>query len=291
MPDALDLDELDIPFIDSDKPRKATTRFTGLESFAVLLAKKRESIDVHRFRARVLAMRDQNSQSLVLRIATATDPLTLWAIHMHLYQRNVAPAHRWPGNTASTQMLFVSWCADLAWFVRRNPRHSPRFKSWQRLFKLNVGSPEWLETAFWRFESMHGRSLAHITAKAMGLSADDRQELMTLPTSAMVAARKEIDTENYAVIQRRLLTCALAAPDKSGKHKPADTANRKASMLRTHILSRRHAPTTAKHWSSLTGETLTRQAISKHVTETLTVLHRMEIFERSEPLYPAAYLR
>lgn len=270
--DELEMDDWDIPFIPETKPRKAEPRFTGLDSFARLVVKKRASGDAERFRGLVVALGTQSTQSLIVRIATTTDPLMLWALHSQLDKRGVAPAHRWPGNTSNPQMLFVSWCADLAWFIKRNPNHAPRFKSWQRLLKLVPCSSGWLDQAFWRFVGTHSRSLAHVTAKALALPDSARQELMTLPTLAMVAARRELDTERFEVTRSMLLSHAMTHRDKSGTYKPTDIANRRASLLRTHVLSGKHVPSTAKHWRALTGETTSRQTIARNIEAAMGAL-------------------
>lgn len=227
----------------------------------------------------VRAMMGQETQTLIVRIETTSDPLMLWAIHCQLDNLNIAPAQRWPANTSSDQMLFVNWCADLAWFLKRNPAHVPRFKSWRRLTQHQLFSPQWLEAAYWKFESMHGRSLAHITSKALGLSDDHRQDLMTVPTRAMVAVRREIEPTRFTTIQTHLLSHALEHPDRSGKHKPADVARRRLLLFRVYALSGKHAPTTAKHWSALTGETITRQAVDKQLSLVFRALRNTADFE------------
>lgn len=271
----------DAPFIASDKPRKAALapRFTRLLSFSRLIENKRASTDVPRFKAMVLAMVKQDTRTLIVRLSTTTDPLMLWAIHCQLDKRNIAPAQRWPANTSSDQMLFVNWCADLTWFFKRNPAHVPRFKSWRRLTQHQLFSPQWLEAAYWKFESMHGRSLAHITSKALGLSDDHRQDLLTVPTRAMVVVRREIEPTRFATIHNHLLSHALAHPDRSGKHKPADVANRRLALFRVFVLSGKHAQTTATHWKSLTGETIFRQAVDKQLTIILGALRSAVYFE------------
>lgn len=297
MPDRLDPDEWDIPCpmtanrLDPDKwgisrpmttkPRKAAPapRFAGLDSFARLAAKKGTSSELEYFKKKVRALPEWDTQSLVVRIATTSDALMLWAIHCQLEKRNLAPSQRWPGNTNSGQMLFVSWCADLAWFIKRNPDHAPCFKSWLRLFTLKTCSPQWLEVAYRLFDGMSGRSLAHVTSKALALTDAHRQELATLPTQAMIAARRELEPAKLEGIRNRLLSHALLHRDRSGTHTPIDIANRRATLYRVHVLSGKHAPTTAKNWQALTGKSIARQTVADHLNTIADVLRATRFLE------------
>ena len=258
----------DVPFFGPTKPPKKALapHFEGLDSFARLIDKKRASHDLAAFKLKVVALPACDTATLIARLGTTSDALMAWAICCQLEKRGVPPCLRWPGNTETPQMLFVNWCADIAWFVKHNPTHTPRFKSWQRLFKYEPFSPQWLETAFWHFVSMHARSLAYVTGKALALTDDHRQELLTVPTLAMVAARREIAPERIEQLRADLLTHANNFPDKSGKLNPSDVAARRALLYRAHVLLGKHPPTTAKHWPALTGQTISRQAIGAQLS-------------------------
>jgi hypothetical protein len=133
--------------------------------------------------------------------------------------------------------------------------------------------------AFWLFDGMSGRSLAYITAKALGLSDDHRQDLLTVPTQPMVAARREIEPAKFEAVKSCLLGHALVHRDKSGLHTPTDIANRRASLFRVHVLSGKRAPVTAKNWQTLSGETIARQTVSKHLDTILAALRSSADFE------------
>jgi hypothetical protein len=276
MPDSLELDDLDLPEPWPNNPRKTAPKphFTGIDSFARLVEKKHASGDLVRFKALARELLTQDIQTLIVRIANTTDPLMLWAIHLQLEKRNIAPVQRWPGRTDAIQMLFVSWCADIAWFAKRNPAYTPHFKSWRRLFELKPCGPQWLEVAYWLFVSMRSRSLAHITARALALFDYQRLDLLTVPTMAMVAARRQLAPAKLESIKTRLLSYALAHRDKSGQHTPDDIANRRAALYRVHLLSSNHAPTTAINWQALTGQVMTRQTVSGHLNTVADILRR-----------------
>ena len=230
-------------------------------------------------------MSDQTTQNLISRIATTTDALTLWALHCQLDKRNIAPAQRWPGNTSTDQMLFVSWCADMAWFAKHNPTHVPHFgKNWIQLLKLKPRSPEWLEKCFRLFSSTSttaGRSVSFKTSRALALTDSQRIDLLTCSTSAMVNARRELAPAKIEAIRERLLRYANAHPDKAGKagkYTPTEIANRRASLYRVHILSGRHAPTTARNWQALTGKSMTRQTVSDRINALENALRRTAYF-------------
>ena len=273
----------DISF--DEAPRKAAKLPKGdVISFARLIDQKRISTDSSRFKARVLALSTYDTQTLILRVSTTEDPLMLWAIHCHLDKRNVAPCLRWPVNPGSEQMLFVSWCADMLWFTRRNPTHKTPAggKTWPRLFKLTPGSPHWLEQCFWLFAqtmTTTKRTLSYRTSKGLGLGNDQKQDLMTVRTDAMVKTRRtELSTERTEAISNDLLTYAQHYPDKSGKRQPMDIAQRRAMLYRVNVLSGGKLLTTVKYWNALTGEAVSRQTISRHLDSIKMALMKAAYF-------------
>lgn len=280
-----DLEECEFTF--TPKPRKpAPARpFAGVDSFARLAAKKAASGDMERFKANVRGLCDQTTQSLIGRITTTTDALTLWAIHCQLEKRDIAPAQRWPGNVGTDQMLFVSWCADMSWFAKHHPDHAPHFcKNWPQLLKLKPRSTEWLEKCFWLFaqtSTTAGCPVSFKTARALALTNDQRIDLLTCPTSAMVNARRELAPEKLEAIKDRLLRYAIAHPDKAnkaGKYKSTDIASRRANLYLVHILSGSHATTTARNWQALTGKTLARQTVNDRINALENALRRTAHF-------------
>lgn len=277
----------DIEF-DETRPvkRPAAARRDGVSSIARLTAQKSASGDLERFNGKVLALPTTTTQNLILRIETTADPLVLWALHGELDTRNVPPCVRWPANTSTPQAEFITWLADLLWFAKRNPDHQPKYKGWQRLFKDTPNSPGWLERAYWLYDYTARRSVAHITSKGLALSDAQRQDLMTLPTAAMVKARRELYPDRAASVQRALMSHALAHPDKWSKYAPETAAHRRAGLWRVHILTGHHATATAQTWQLLTGTPTTRQAISKQLAitdEVLRVALKMGDLEHAPP--------
>jgi hypothetical protein len=279
--------ECDIDFIEPatkrariEKPPRDTT-FEAV-SIARLIVQKRESGDVDRFKKAVFSLKTADTQTLIVRIATTTDALTLWALHVTLDKRDIPPALRWPTNDSTPQMVFITWLADVAWFAKRHPEHKAKFRGWQRLLRERPSSPKWLECAFWLFHNVYDkRSLAYVGAKGLALTQVQRQPLMLFTTSAMVAARRELQSTAFEATREALYSHAKARRGMSGSSTPESTANRRACLWRVHVLLG-HSPTeTARGWQSLTGETSSRQAISKTLEIIKAVRHEARILASS----------
>lgn len=245
----------------------------SVDSIERLVLKKRASGDMERWKLSISKLPTTDTPTLILRVGTTTDALTLWALHSQLDKRGIAPCLRWPGNMETPQMQLISWLADLHWFAKRNRTHRAKFKSWQRLWLDEPGSAKWLERAYWIFKGMYGRqNLSSYTARGLGLAREQRQDLLTLPTSRMVMSRRETLPAGFANTRQLLLSHAMAHPDKSGTRSPDAIANRRARLWRVHVLSGQRPAETARHWALLTGETTARQVIARQLTAIQTVL-------------------
>lgn len=245
-----------------------------IHSIPHLLALKNASPDqVDRWKRSIATLPGTDTQTLILKVSTATDPMTLWALHVHLDKRGVAPCLRWPANATAPQMRFTTWLADMHWFAKRHRAHTAKFQSWQRLMQDEPGSPQWHERAYRAFTAMYGsQNVSSYTARGLALSLDHRQPLMMLPTSRMVTSRLELQPAAFADTRQRLLSHAMASPDKSGAHSPATVANRRAQLWRVHVLSGKRPAETARNWALVTGESTARQVIARHLTTIETVL-------------------
>ena len=127
-------------------------------------------------------------------------------------------------------------------------------------------SPGWHAAAHHRYLFVLPRySLAHYCAKGMGLADADRDDLMSVPTNAMVADRRQLQPERFEATRQRLLSFGAAHPDKSGLRDFDATAQRRASLWRLHILSRKKQAATVRNWALLSGETITRQSLAKQL--------------------------
>lgn len=232
-----------------------------------LVAEKGHGGDLARFAGAVRALPTADTQTLILRLATTSDPLLLWSLHLELDRRDIPPCLRWPANEDTPQAEFVTWLADLLWLTKRHPRHVPRFRGWQGLFKHAPASSAWHATAHrqYLFVAPRGYSVAHWCAKGLALTESQRQNLMALPTNAMRAERHPLQGDRLALTRERLLSHAIEHPDKSGRRRPEAIANRRAGLWRVFQLSGRNQTATAQHWHRLTGETLTRQAVAKQL--------------------------
>ncbi|MCG2592141.1 hypothetical protein LZ009_05040 [Ramlibacter sp. XY19] len=237
-----------------------------LASISELIAEKRGSPELPTLRARVAALPQASTATLVARLETTADPLMLWALHLELDRRDLPPALRWPANDTDEQTLYVTWSADLYWFCRRHPEHRTRFRGWQGLFKQPPASHGWHATARRNFVYVQPRySLAHWCSKGLALEDADRATLMTMPTNQMRADRRALERRKFVELERQLLDAASQKPDKAQRHPAHEVAARRAAMLRTFVLSGRSYAKGSHHWSMLAGEQVTRQGFTKQV--------------------------
>ncbi|MGJ3701727.1 hypothetical protein [Variovorax sp. AFSI2.2] len=240
------------------------------KSITMLAAEKRQHEGSERFCEAVRGLTSASTQTLILRLSMGTDTLLMWAIHLELDRRNVPPCLRWPTNDSTPQHEFVTWLADMLWFTKRNPRHTPRFRGWKGLFDTPPCSAKWHATAARQFAFVSARySVAHWCTTGLGLSDSQRRDLMTLPTSGMRAERRRLAPQQWTIASERLLSHAMRHRDRSGRHTPENVAARRAALLRTFVLSHRSPTATAENWRLLTGGQLSRQAVSKLI-ETIT---------------------
>lgn len=251
--------------------RASETTAGGIESVAVvsvpdLIAAKVRSSDLQAFGRVARSIGLQSSQTLIVRLKTTPDPLTLWALHHELDVRGVPPCLRWPGNDETEQAAFITLLADLLWFTKRHPAHQPRFKGWRGLFTNLPASPGWHATAHRQYLFVLRRyGLSHWCAKGLGLDEAHRQDLKVMQTSAMRASRQQLRPASFEAIVASLLSHAQAHPDKAGKFSPGMVATRRAALWRVYVLSDFSPTRAAQYWMLLTGEKLSRQAVAKQI--------------------------
>ncbi|MEJ6005091.1 hypothetical protein WG899_06005 [Paucibacter sp. AS339] len=227
------------------------------------------------FKRRTATLETDDTQTLVLRVGTTTDPLVLWAIHLELDRRDVPPCIRWPTNDGDGgQLEFITFLADLHWLCKRSPSHRPKFKGWSGAFKHSPDSQEWHLAAHRQYAWImrRGLGLSHQCAKGLALVDEQRLDLMTLPTTAMQAERRKLQPGPFERTRVVLQSNALLKPDRSGRVLPRDSAERRAKLWRVYLLSGRRQTVTAVNWSLLTGECVTRQALMKTVQTVASIL-------------------
>ena len=224
--------------------------------------------------ARVIkALPDAATGTLVVGLATTTEPITLWAIHCELDRRNVPPCIRWPANNDSPQTGYITFLADMLWFCKRHPGHTLEFRGWRGLFTNAPASPAWHATAHRQYLYVWSRySLSYYAAKGLMLSDADRIDLMTLPTKTMVAERRQLQPTEFSAIRVKLLSHSAEHPDRSGVRSFEDVANRRAGLWRLFLLSGKSQANTVRNWKLLMGETITRQAVAKQLSIVASVL-------------------
>jgi len=215
------------------------------------------------FQAVATDIPEQESTTLVARIATATDPLVLWLIHEELGRREVPPAFRWPMNQESPQTEFITWLADIHWFTRRKTAHKAAYKNWQRWFG-NV-SDAWHASTMraYSFAFRRGSGAAYF-AKGLTLTEKDRQDLMTMKTKGQIARLRPLRKSGQEY-RRAILDHAIAKPDRSGIKPPVEVAKRRYAIWKLYVLADESETSAARHYHKLYGEAIARQNLGKQV--------------------------
>ena len=65
--------------------------------------------EIERFKASVCVLLTVDTATLITRVSVTDDSLLLWAFHLVLDKRGVAPALRWPPNLISPQNELVTF--------------------------------------------------------------------------------------------------------------------------------------------------------------------------------------
>lgn len=237
-------------------------------------AENSTSADLSRFKSRVLTLVNNSTQTLILKIATATDPLMLWEIHLELDKRDIQPCLRWPANRDNEQMTLVTFMADMFWFTKRNQSHTAAFKSWQPLLKMTPGSEAWMTKAYWVFQNMDKGNPSRAMQRPLALTESHRQQLMLSPTSAMYRKRQQLEPARFEDIRQILASAAHANKFKPTGQNTDKVANDRLTVWRVFLLSGDSPTVAAKNWKLLTDKTMTRQAITKQIASIKTTLRK-----------------
>lgn len=260
-------DRVPEPWVDSG-------RLDGIKAIPRLVDEKRGCPRAADFSRTVRGLPATPTTSLIVHVGTTTDPLLLWARHLELDRRGVAPCLRWPqADDANPQLAYVTWLADLHWLAKRTPGHEPTYSRWRNLFRYTPASEQWHRTARWVYQPHKHH---HYYAKGLGLSDEQRQPLMTMQTNAIRADRQIL--RRLPELRNRIREHAEDHPDKAGIRSPADVAERRGRLLRLYLLAGRHQATAVRYLEQLTGERITRQSLRKQL-EAVEMATRLRLLE------------
>lgn len=257
--EGVDLDDLTMAGA-GDKPE--------FHSINHLIANRRQAGGIEDFKRKVVAMKGQDSVTLIARLRTANDPLIQWALHVALDGRGIAPVFRCPAPVKSSdpQAAFIAWQADMQWLCKRYPDHVPK-GDMQRFWAQAPGSAQWKGTACAIYASVSKRqSVSHyLGVRRLALTDAQRQETLMFPTAKMERHRAELHGDGEAALRQALFSDAMANRDKSGQRTPEQVASRRFDFWRTYRLSGESLTVTRENWRLLTGETISRPAIQKQI--------------------------
>jgi hypothetical protein len=267
--------ELDDPLLESGPPKAPGPIETRLRSIPTLVGDLRRSPAGAALASKIRAHRQYGTRTLILKLETVEDPLLLWATHRELDVRNVAPALRWPCADGDEQVQYITWCADLLWLCVRYPDLQPAFRGWRHLLTAPLGTHAWHAVAFRQYIYMAARySTSYWTSKGLALTDTVRMELMTVPTKVMAADRRELGGARFEELRGLILDHAATRPDRSGRYRAHEVANRRAAMWRTYVLCGRRQTVATAAWTAITGEPLTRQAFAKQIAVVAELVRR-----------------
>jgi hypothetical protein len=234
-----------------------------------LIQEQRTDPNLALFKASASGIAVDTIPGLIARIQTTMNPLTLWLIHLDLDRRGVPPGLRWPARLDHPQMRYITWLADILWLRRRYPSHPTSYNRWRGLFIYRPHCVQWHQTALWVHSSkaagQHGQG--HYFARGLGLTDDQRQEVMTVPTNTMRANRKLlVSLPDFKLKMTRYL--AARPPDKSGTWSAQDVAERLSVVLKTNLLANRNKTRGCAYYEFLVGVKVARQTYVR-------LLHRL----------------
>jgi hypothetical protein len=232
-----------------------------VKSIPKLIEEKRGCPRAAAFLEAVRGLPKTPTPALIVHVGTSTDPLLLWARHLELDQRGIAPCLRWPqADDAAPQLAFVTWLADVHWLAKRWPTHATAYARWRNLFRYMPATEQWHRTARWVYRPHKHH---HYYAKGLGLSDEQRQPLMTMQTNAMRSDRNIL--KRLPDLRDAIRAYAEERPDKSSRRSPAELAERRARILRLYLLAGRSQVAAVRYLEQLTGERITRQALRKQL--------------------------
>ena len=136
---------------------------------------------------------------------------------------------------------------------------------WNRLFVAAPLSAVWHKTAHWAYGSKSAGCFGqgHYFAKGLGLSDEQRQDLMTMPTSKMRANRRLI--ARLPEFKAAMLEHAQNHPDKSGAQTPERVSERRGQIMSGYLLSGRSKVKGCAYHAALYGESLSRQTYTRQL--------------------------
>lgn len=241
-------------------------------SIPALVAARRSAVDALRFRERVRALPDWSTQDLVLRFETTSDPLMVWALHLECERRGLPPVLRWPSQQIGPQGDLLDLSADVRWLQLVHPHHRAQARGWRPVLRETPGTALWHVHLHRQFLFAYPRGLGWVVAKGLGMSDDQRRDLITTPTASMVRERRGLFGTAFSDLQQRLIDHAYRHPDRARVYAPEQVGIRRARLYRVHALSGRSPTRTAALWKVLTGESITRQAVANQIAATEFVL-------------------
>ena len=214
------------------------------------------------FQQIVANMEDSTTRHLLQRVATVEDPLTFWALQLLLDARDIPPCLRLPKRDESDQLLFLTWLADVAWFVKRNPRHQTFYGRWQGLLRNGRRTEKWHKVAIWVYRAGH-QGPSHYHSKGIGLSDVQRQPMMTMLSNASRSHRRIL--HRLPELGDQILLRCLENPDRAGRFSAEDVRDRRVKILQVFMLAGRNKTLAADYYRKATGQQLSRQALTRQL--------------------------
>ena len=236
-----------------------------VESTSWLVLEKRTEPALALFKSMAVTMQGDTAATLIARMQLTSDPLQLYLMHLMLDNRGVGPCLRWPARQDHPQFMYLNWLADVLWLAKRQPGHQPLYNRWNRLFVAAPLSAVWHKTAHWAYGSKSAGCFGqgHYFAKGLGLSDEQRQDLMTMPTSKMRANRRLI--ARLPEFKAAMLEHAQNHPDKSGAQTPERVSERRGQIMSGYLLSGRSKVKGCAYHAALYGESLSRQTYTRQL--------------------------
>lgn len=237
---------------------------------------KREALEAQKtdpagsvFLARALAgIKQQPTDTLMVRLQTVDHPLVAWALQCELDAREVPPCLRPRMPEHTRQVLFVQALADLRWLARRWPDHVTRFARMQGVFRYPIQDDRWHRAALWAYRQSKG--MPYMLANRLCLTDRQRCETLTMPTKQQARDRRDLAAK-LPLIESAVREWSTLKPDKAGRTNAATVAAKRAMLVRVYVLLGRNQTATVDYLRRGVGMTITRQTLVRQLDAAATV--------------------
>jgi len=202
------------------------------------------------------------------RVQLTDDPAIHWFAHEALQKDGVPPCLRGNKRNERPQLLYQCWLADVLWLTQKHTGHDTSYSRWRNIFVLEntaASRAQWHKVCIWIYLS--GRTPGYYHSNGLGLTDSMMQPLVTMRSNASL--RNSMTLRRLPELRELILAEAAKQPaDKAGRWTADQIADRRVQLLRVFLLAGKNRTLAAEYHRILTGEVISRQALTKQLEAT-----------------------